>query len=79
MKIDRFRAFAPVCGRIKPSAVGADDQTPAAANSLKYTLWLWSIFAIQHVAVAELNVTRGMHYSLRFHYFLYVASKNLIH
>jgi hypothetical protein len=61
MKIDRFRAFAPVCGRIKPSAVGADDQTPAAANSLKYTLWLWSIFAIQHVAVAELNVSHDTH------------------
>jgi hypothetical protein len=61
MKIDRFRALAPVCGRTKPSAASADDKTPAAANPPKYTLWLWSIFAIQHVAVAELNVTRGMH------------------
>jgi hypothetical protein len=61
MKIDRFRALSRDCGRTKPSAASADDKTPAAANSLKYTFWLWSIFAIQHVAVAELNVSRGMH------------------
>ncbi|WP_341222644.1 hypothetical protein [Loktanella salsilacus] len=61
MKIDRFRAFAPVCGRAKTSAASADYKTPAAANSPKYTLWLWSIFAIQHVAVAELNVSHDTH------------------